>query len=110
MLRVLILGAGKIGRTVAKLLSRTGEYAICVADSDPLALAGVEQKVPEAGRLLLDATDPKGVREALSGQDVVLSALSFHHNPLVAQPARAVATVYFDLTEDVETTRRIRQG
>ena len=33
MLRVLVLGAGKIGRTVAKLLSRTGDYDVSVGDS-----------------------------------------------------------------------------
>src|SRR3954447_17958568 len=109
MLRVLILGAGKIGRTVAKLLSRTGDYAVTVADSDPTALALVEQKVPSAARQRLDATDPRAVRQALGDHDLVLSALSFHHNPLVAEAALAAGKSYFDLTEDVETTRRIRE-
>jgi len=109
MLRVLVLGAGKIGRTVAKLLSRTGDYSVCVADAEPLAIARVEQKVPEAGRLLLDATDPSKVRAALRQHDVVLSALSFHHNPMVAEAALDAGVSYFDLTEDVETTRRVRE-
>jgi saccharopine dehydrogenase-like NADP-dependent oxidoreductase len=109
MLRVLILGAGKIGRTVAKLLSRTGDYAVTIADADPTALARVEQKVPAAHRQSLDATDFALVRQAIAEHDVVLSALSFHHNPLVAEAALAEGKSYFDLTEDVETTRRIRQ-
>src|SRR5262252_140925 len=108
MLRVLILGAGKIGRTVAKLLSRTGDYAVTIADSDPTALGRVEQKVPSAARTTLDATDPRAVRQEIGDHDVVLSALSFHHNPLVAEAALATGKSYFDLTEDVETTRRIR--
>lgn len=108
MLRVLILGAGKIGRTVAKLLSRTGDYAVTIADSDPAALDRVEQKVPSAARTRLDATDPRAVRQEIGDYDVVLSALSFHHNPLVAEAALATGKSYFDLTEDVETTRRIR--
>jgi saccharopine dehydrogenase-like NADP-dependent oxidoreductase len=109
MLRVLVLGAGKIGRTVAKLLSRTGDYTVCVADSSDAALARVERKVPAAERLRLDATDPDAVRRALVSYDVVLSALSFHHNPLVASAALEAKTSYFDLTEDVETTRKIRE-
>src|ERR1700753_2337910 len=109
MLRVLILGAGKIGRTVAKLLTRTGDYAVTVADSDPVALGRVEQKIAAATRLQLDATDPRAVREAIAEHDVVLSALSSHHNPLVAEAALATGKSYFDLTEDVETTRRIRE-
>ncbi len=109
MLRVLILGAGKIGRTVAKLLAQTGDYTVAIADSDALALARIEQKVPAATRKLLDASDRTALRGALGDHDVVLSALSFHYNPLVAEEALAVGTSYFDLTEDVETTRRIRQ-
>ena len=109
MLRVLVLGAGKIGRTVGKLLTRTGDYAVTVADADPAALLRVEQKVPAAARRRLDATDLAAVRQAIGDHDLVLSALSFHHNPLVAEAALAEGKSYFDLTEDVETTRRIRQ-
>ncbi len=109
MLRVLVLGAGKIGRTVGKLLTRTGDYAVTVADADPAALLRVEHKVPAAARRRLDATDLAAVRQAIGDHDLVLSALSFHHNPLVAEAALAEGKSYFDLTEDVETTRRIRQ-
>lgn len=108
-MRVLVLGAGKIGRTVAKLLTRTGDYTVTVADADAAALARVEQKVPAANRQLLDATNFTLLRQAISEHELVLSALSFHHNPLVAEAALAEGKSYFDLTEDVETTRRIRQ-
>jgi saccharopine dehydrogenase-like NADP-dependent oxidoreductase len=108
MLRVIVLGAGKIGRTVAKLLTRTGDYQVAVADADPLALARVEQKVPDAARVPLDATDPSALRRALTGSDVVLSALSYYYNPLVAEAALDAGVSYFDLTEDVATTRRVR--
>ena len=108
MLRVLVLGAGKIGRTIAKLLSRTGEYEVTVADSDDAALARVEQKVPAAQRLPLDAGDPGALRAALGKCELVLSALSFRHNPPVAEAALDLGVSYFDLTEDVETTRRVR--
>lgn len=106
---ILVLGAGKIGRTIAKLLSRSGDYAVTVADSEPVALERVEGLVPEAQRLQLDATEPAAVRSALQGKDTVLSALSFHHNPLVAEAALAAGTSYFDLTEDVATTARVRE-
>lgn len=108
MLRVLVLGAGKIGRTVAKLLSRTGDYAVTVADSDPVALTRVEHKAPGASRRSLDATDLGDLRSALGDCELVLSALSFQHNPLVAEAALDAGVSYFDLTEDVETTRRVR--
>jgi saccharopine dehydrogenase-like NADP-dependent oxidoreductase len=109
MLRVLVLGAGKIGRTVAKLLSRTGDYDVTVADNDEVALARIQGKVPLAHPLLLDVGDGAALRVAIGGHDVVLSALSFRHNPPVAEAALDTGASYFDLTEDVETTRRIRQ-
>jgi saccharopine dehydrogenase-like NADP-dependent oxidoreductase len=31
---VVILGAGKIGRTVAQMLARTGEYRLRIGDTD----------------------------------------------------------------------------
>jgi saccharopine dehydrogenase-like NADP-dependent oxidoreductase len=108
MSRVLVLGAGKIGRTVAKLLSRTGDYEVAVADSDGAALARVEQKAPLARLVALDVTDPAALRVALDECDAVLSALSFHHNASVAEAALDSGVSYFDLTEDVETTRRVR--
>src|SRR4051812_1645375 len=108
MRSVLVLGAGKIGRTVAKLLTRTGDYDVCVADSDPVAVARAREKVPAAGVLRLDVTDGAELLRALGGRDVVLSALSYHHNPSVAEAALETGVSYFDLTEDVETTRRVR--
>ena len=38
----------------------------------------------------------------------MISALSFFHNPRVAEAALAAGVSYFDLTEDVATTRRVR--
>lgn len=108
MVRVVVLGAGKIGRTVAKLLSRTGDYVVTVGDSDPIALARVTQKVPTARALQVDASDPAALRDALRDAEVVLSALSYRHNPAVAEAALHAGISYFDLTEDVQTTRRVR--
>src|SRR5437773_9002988 len=108
MSKILVLGAGKIGRTVAKLLSRTGDYDVTVADSDATALAVVQQKAPLARAVSLDVADGAALRSALRGSDAVLSALSFHYNPAVAEAAVDARVSYFDLTEDVETTRRVR--
>src|ERR1051325_2625477 len=103
MSKILVLGAGKIGRTVAKLLSRTGDYDVAVADSDAAALARVRQKAPLARPISLDVTDGAALRTALRDCDAVLSALSFHYNPAIAEAAVDAQVSYFDLTEDVET-------
>jgi saccharopine dehydrogenase-like NADP-dependent oxidoreductase len=106
---IIVLGAGKIGRTIAKLLARSGDYAVTVADSEPVALERVEELVPSASRVLLDATDAAAVQRSVAGKDIVLSALSYHHNPLVAEAALTAGASYFDLTEDVATTARVRE-
>jgi saccharopine dehydrogenase-like NADP-dependent oxidoreductase len=106
MTDVLLLGAGKIGAAIGELLTATGDYAVTVGDSDAamldlldIARVRVEQ---------VDATRPDALRQAMHGREVVISALPFHLNPGVAEAARAAGSHYFDLTEDVETTRRVR--
>jgi saccharopine dehydrogenase-like NADP-dependent oxidoreductase len=81
---------------------------VAVADSDQAALGRVEQKAPLATLVPLDVGDPAALRTALDDCDAVLSALSFHHNAVVAEAALDAGISYFDLTEDVETTRRVR--
>lgn len=107
MTSVLLLGAGKIGQTIAQLLSESGDYKLTVADADADALALIERDSSVMTRKV-DASDQGQLREAITGHDVVISALSFAFNPLVAEVALETGSSYFDLTEDVETTRRVR--
>lgn len=105
MRKVLILGAGKIGRMIASYLGATSDYAVTVADVDESRLARIRDLVPRAMRCHVDATNSHALQAALSDQDVAVSALSFYLNPQVAQAAQLSNASYFDLTEDVETTR-----
>jgi saccharopine dehydrogenase-like NADP-dependent oxidoreductase len=115
MHQVLLLGSGKIGRMVGPWLASTGDYRVRVVDQDEASLARLRSSSAQAisdGRIevqRLDATDPKQLEAALAGSSSVVSALSYHHNPAVAEGALRAGVSYFDLTEDVETTRRIRQ-
>lgn len=108
MRRVLLLGAGKIGRMIARLLVDAGDYEPVVADVRPDSLARVT-KQSGAATLQLDATDRKQLAAALKQCDAVISALSFYFNPLVAEVALETGVSYFDLTEDVATTQRVRK-
>ena len=38
---ILVVGAGKIGATIADMLQETGDYAVTVADRSPAALEAV---------------------------------------------------------------------
>ena len=108
MHKVLLLGAGKIGRMIARFLSGSGDYDVLVADADRAALEriAVQSGVPT---VKLDAGDPHAVGAAMQGRRAVISALSYVHNPLVAELALAHGASYFDLTEDVNTTYRVRE-
>lgn len=108
MRNVLLLGAGKIGQAAAYLLSSGGDYRVTVADADERALARLEASTPGVATRHLNASDPAALRDAMTGQKAVLSALSFDMNPGVAKAALAAGCSYFDLTEDVETTRFVK--
>ncbi|MGD9723982.1 MAG: saccharopine dehydrogenase family protein [Pirellulales bacterium] len=106
MRRVLLLGAGKIGRMIAKMLVGSGDYDVLVGDADLHALERIRAQ-SGVDIVRLDAADPPELASALHGRGAVISALSYHHNPLVAQAALEAGVSYFDLTEDIETTRRV---
>ncbi len=108
MRKVLLLGAGKIGRTIAKLLASSGDFDVLVGDSDPDSLQRVRaQSNVEVVRL--DADDRPAIATAVRGRGAVISALSYRHNPAVASVALDAGVSYFDLTEDLATTRRVTQ-
>ncbi|MCA9245660.1 MAG: saccharopine dehydrogenase NADP-binding domain-containing protein [Planctomycetales bacterium] len=108
MHRVLLLGSGKIGRMIAKLLTDSGDYLVTAADVDPASLARL-QEVAGAETQRLDATDQRALVQTMRHYDCVISALSFHHNPTVARAALEAGISYFDLTEDIETTNQVRE-
>ena len=100
---ILIVGAGKIGATVADMLHETGDYAVTVADSSASALEAVAAR--GIATLELDIGDAVALQRAMKGRYAVLSAAPYHLTGHVAQGARLADVHYFDLTEDVETTR-----
>jgi saccharopine dehydrogenase-like NADP-dependent oxidoreductase len=108
MHRVLLLGAGKIGRMIAKFLASTPDYRVVVADDhqESLALVAAQSGVETA---CIDAGNPAELFPLCQGKQAVISALSYHFNPLVAQGALEAGASYFDLTEDIATTRAVRE-
>ena len=107
MHRILLLGAGKIGRMIAKLLVESGDYDVLVADYEQAALTRIE-KQSKVATAQVNATKREDLQAVLAGRDSVISALSFRFNPLIAETAIAAGVNYFDLTEDIETTRKVR--
>ena len=107
MHRILLLGAGKIGRMIARLLVDTGDYLVTVADADASSLERLAQRI-NVNAQQVDASDRQQLLGLMADCDSVISALSFRFNPLIAEVALEAGASYFDLTEDVETTRRVR--
>lgn len=108
MHRVLLLGSGKIGRMVARFLADSGDYVVNVGDVDSQSLDRIRDRAGVTAGVL-DATNRKDLAAAMSDCDSVVSALSFRFNQVIAEVALENGLSYFDLTEDVETARRVRQ-
>ena len=105
--RILLLGAGKIGGAIIELLCASGDYELAVADRDQALLDAVHRHDIE--RHAVDLHDVEVVRALMQGCDAVISALPFYLNTAVAEAARDCGLHYFDLTEDVETTRNVKR-
>jgi saccharopine dehydrogenase-like NADP-dependent oxidoreductase len=115
MKEILVIGAGKIGQVVADLLAQApsstggGAYRVTVADRSARALADIGAPNDRRRTLELDVTDQLALRRALQGKFAVLSAAPYHLTVRVAEAAREAGVHYLDLTEDVASTRRIRE-
>jgi saccharopine dehydrogenase-like NADP-dependent oxidoreductase len=107
MYSVLLLGAGKIGAAIAHFLADTGDYDVLVGDVDEAALERLDG-FRGISTVRLNGTDAEDLAQAMSGRRAVLSALSYSANPAVARAALAHGLSYFDLTEDVQTTKTVR--
>lgn len=120
MKNVLVLGGGKVGKSVAELLLACGRgsYRVTLADRDEgnlreaeLNLARLKTLVPHATEFVakkLDASDKSAVREAMKGMDYVVCMLPYNFVAGVAEIANEMGVHYFDVTEDVETTDQVK--
>jgi saccharopine dehydrogenase-like NADP-dependent oxidoreductase len=104
---ILVIGAGKIGSTIADMLHDSGDYVVTVADNSAAALKAVG--TPGVKTVQLDFADAVALQAALKGHYAVLSAAPFHLTGHVAKAARLEGVNYFDLTEDVATTRMVKE-
>ena len=97
---IAVLGLGKVGRLAAELLADAG-FEVAGFDARPIADAPFPVHSVDLG-------DAAAMRAALAGREAVLSCLPYVLNKAVASTAHALGLYYFDLTEDVGTTKHIR--
>jgi len=108
MKNILIVGAGKIGSMIAELLAGSGDYAVTVIDRSTEQLGRLETAQP-IKKIVADITDAVKLRGLLTGQFAVLSAAPYHATRFIAEAAKAAGAHYLDLTEDVASTRIVKQ-
>lgn len=103
MKKIALLGLGKVGSLVGVLLSSRFE------------VLGIDQKAPHYDYTLpfpvieLDVSDEKQLRKGLADCDAVFSALPYFLNQKVVEIAVELDLHYFDLSEDVPTTKLIQK-
>jgi saccharopine dehydrogenase-like NADP-dependent oxidoreductase len=108
--KLILLGAGKIGDAILNLLSHSGDYEITVADRDAERLNYVDKEnFPNVTSVCSDLNDQTKVSQLIQGHDVTLSACPYFLTPMIANAAKTANSHYFDLTEDVESTRIVKQ-
>ena len=98
--KIAVLGLGKVGRLAARLLHESG-----------FEVTGYDLHIPR-GELPFavkntDLTSPESLKDEFAQLEAVLSCLPYHLNVKVATAAHGAGVHYFDLTEDVPTTKAI---
>jgi saccharopine dehydrogenase-like NADP-dependent oxidoreductase len=108
MKKIVVVGAGKIGSMIAQLLGACGDYAVTVIDRSQQQLDRLETSAPVA-RVAADIRQGNALSKILEGQFAVLSAAPYHATRLIAEAAKSAGAHYLDLTEDVASTRLVKE-
>ncbi len=98
--KIAVLGLGKVGKLAAKLLHESG-FEVAGYDQHML-----REELPFPVRDA-DLTSMEALEREFSQVEAVLSCLPYHLNVDVARAAHGAGVHYFDLTEDVPTTKAI---
>jgi saccharopine dehydrogenase-like NADP-dependent oxidoreductase len=96
---ILVLGLGKVGSLVAHMLNETG-FEVAGADTQ------IREDFPFSVQSL-DVGSHDAFDHILTGFDAVVSCLPYCFNLEIATLAHRLGIHYFDLTEDVPTTKAI---
>src|SRR5690349_12377275 len=104
--KIAVVGAGKIGSTVAALLAPA--YDVLVIDRSADALAALDPR-PKPATAAIAIDDPTELARALTGCFAVVNAAPYQLTTAVARAAKAAGAHYLDLTEDVAASRVVRE-
>lgn len=108
--KVLVMGAGKIGVTVAALLNHSGDYLTYVSDiKPPHELPLIKDNPIEF--VIGNINKPEEIKKFIKDNKIeaIVSCLPFNLTIEVAKIAHETGIHYFDPTEDVATTDAVTQ-
>src|ERR1700751_6356482 len=106
-MRIGIIGAGKIGGSIAALLETCAFCSeVRLADNRPLDSL---QSLPKSSSQTLDVTSRPALQAFVESCDAIVSAAPFYLNKAIASTCAGLDRSYLDLTEDVETTNFVRE-
>ncbi len=109
MKEIVVIGAGRIGATIADMASQSGDYSVTVVDRSADALAALDTD-PKVRTARCEVAEPGNWKKILEGKFAVLSAAPYSLTTRIAEAAAAAKVHYLDLTEDVKSTRRSRRS
>ncbi|MGO3889588.1 MAG: saccharopine dehydrogenase C-terminal domain-containing protein [Paenalcaligenes sp.] len=106
-MKIVLLGAGHIGQSIAHHLTHSGHYQLVVVDQHEQALQPVAQR--GISTQVVNLRDAQALETLLRDTDAqtVINALPFHMAKHVSAAAVKHGRHYFDLTEDVQATQHM---
>ena len=104
-MKIVLLGAGHIGHTIAHLLVTSGDYTLTVIDQSQASLDKLAHL--KLSTVVVDTNNANALESAINGHDAVINALPYHLAVKIATAAKNAGCHYFDLTEDVAATKAI---
>lgn len=108
MKEIVVIGSGKIGSMIAEFLGGCGDYRVTIVDRLQSQLDQLEVSAP-VERVALDINDSERFQQVLAGKYAVVSAAPYHLTAHIAEHASRAGAHYLDLTEDVASTRVVRE-
>lgn len=109
MKRIGVIGAGKIGQAVAWMLTSVPDYDVILMDQY-FSEKDIHQSEKAIINIRCDIRDTRVCDELLSKHaiDALISCLPYFCNVAIAQLAKEKNIHYFDVTEDITTTEKIK--
>ena len=106
-MKIVVLGAGKVGTTISTML-QSCDFCTTILLSDIEEMPELKNTSKLDFRSV-DFNNKDEVTRLVAGQDAVVSAAPFYLNRMIAECCAEKDVAYFDLTEDVATTAHIRK-